>query len=106
LPASLDLNEILGSTVNRLHELVEFDTAAVLLCDEAGPTWTAAITDGVRLDRDLDEARLPEPVRAATSSTHPQTVPNLANVARGGLGPLSRMGSRGRRPHGRSEEHT
>jgi len=92
LPASLDLNEILGSTVNRLHELVEFDTAAVLLCDEAGPTWTAAITDGVRLDRDLDEARLPEPVRAATSTTHPQTVPNLANVARGGLGPLSRSG--------------
>ena len=42
LPASLDLDEALESTIERVRELVELDTAAILLYETSDETWHVA----------------------------------------------------------------
>ena len=46
LPASLDLDESLDSTMGRLRDLFDFDSAVLLLLDETDATWEVARRDG------------------------------------------------------------
>lgn len=92
LPASLDLEQVLASTVNRLRGLIDCDVVAVLLHDEAMGTWTVAASEGAALPRILSASQLPRPLAAATTSSVASLVVSLGPGE--GLGPeiLSRSG--------------
>jgi signal transduction histidine kinase len=92
LPASLDLDQVLTSTVNRLRALIDCDVAAVLLRDEATDTWTVAASEGAVLPRHLSDSELPRPLAHSTTSSVASLVVSLGPGE--GLGPeiLSRSG--------------
>lgn len=92
LPASLDLQQVLASTVNRLRSLIDCDVVAVLLHDDATGTWTVAAAEGAVLPRTLLPDELPRPLAASTSSSVASLVVSLG--AGEGLGPdiLSKSG--------------
>jgi signal transduction histidine kinase len=92
LPASLDLAQVLSSTLNRLRGLIDCDVAAVLLHDEATGAWTVAVAEGAALPTRLADHELPPPLAAATSSSVASLVVSLGPGE--GLGPeiLSRSG--------------
>jgi signal transduction histidine kinase len=93
LPASLDLGEVLASTMARLRELIGFGSAAVLLRDEATDTWVVAAAEGARLDaRSLSQSDLPRPVRRAALLSSPLLAPDLMAAGGPGLVPGSRAG--------------
>jgi signal transduction histidine kinase len=92
LPASLDLQQVLTSTVNRLRSLIDCDIVAVLLYDEATETWTVPAAEGAALPRTIAVDSLPRPLAAATTSSVASLVVSLGPGE--GLGPeiLSRSG--------------
>ncbi|MDQ6725382.1 MAG: GAF domain-containing sensor histidine kinase [Actinomycetota bacterium] len=92
LPASLDLKQVLASTVTRLRSLIECDVVGILLCDDATTGWTVAASEGAALPATLADDRLPEPLRAATASSVASLVVSLSPGE--GLGPdiLARSG--------------
>ena len=92
LPASLDIEQVLTSTVSRLRALIDCDVAAVLLRDEATGTWRVAASEGAALPKTLSDSELPRPLAAATSSSVASLVVSLGPGE--GLGPeiLSRSG--------------
>jgi signal transduction histidine kinase len=92
LPASLDLQQVLASTVSRLRSLIDCDVVAVLLHDDATSTWTVAASEGAALPRSIQPTDLPRPLAAATSSSVASLVVSLGPGE--GLGPeiLSRSG--------------
>lgn len=49
LPASLDMNDVLDSTVQRLRGLIDFDTLAVLLFDDTDAHWQVIRKEGCHL---------------------------------------------------------
>jgi signal transduction histidine kinase len=92
LPASLDLDEVLESTVDRLRDLLVFDTAAVLLLEETDGSWHVARRFGGRLPTSFGEADLPRPVRHAAEAPEVVTAPNLLRLGGPGLSPASGAG--------------
>ncbi len=92
LPASLDLQQVLASTINRLRALIDCDVIAVLLRDEATGSWTVGASEGAPLPHALADADLPAPLAASTSSSVASLVVSLAPGQ--SLGPeiLSRSG--------------
>jgi signal transduction histidine kinase len=65
LPASLDLEEVLDSTIERLRDLLPLDSAAVLLFEPADGSWWVARRYGTRLPHALLRSDLPPPVQRA-----------------------------------------
>lgn len=92
LPASLDLDEVLDSTMGRLADLLDFDAAAVLVLDETDGTWLAARRDGVRLPARLTTEELPRPLRRALALRSPIRVTNLLTSGGPGLAPSRTSG--------------
>ncbi len=90
LPASLDLEEVLDSTVGRLSTMVRHDTLAVFITD---PTTLRAVpvrTLGIAQPRAIPLDRLPEGLNTSVNS--PKTV-RLDGLAPGtGVSPTSRSG--------------
>ena len=72
LPASLDLEEALDSTLERLRSFYDPSAAAVFLPDESTSGWLVARQHGTRLPAYLEADALPPNARAATHS--PSTV--------------------------------
>jgi signal transduction histidine kinase len=91
LPASLDLDEALDSTMSRLADLFEYDAAALLVLDETDGAWVAARRDGVRLAPRLDTSELPRPMQRALALRTLVYEPNL--LASGGPGLAPRLTS-------------
>lgn len=83
LPASLDLDEVLDSTMSRLRDLFRFQTLAILLYDETGGGWQVARADGHRFRANIDDFELPRPLRKAVGQRALVSEPQLAS----GLGP-------------------
>jgi signal transduction histidine kinase len=92
LPASLDLQQVLASTVNRLRGLIDCDVVAVLLHDAATDSWTVAAAEGAALPHTIAATALPRPLAAATTSSVASLVVSLGPGE--GLGPdiLSKSG--------------
>jgi signal transduction histidine kinase len=90
LPASLDYDEVLDSTVQRLKGLVDFDALAILLCDETDGSWSIARREGVRLKDHLHTDDLP-PVLQGVARTPELVVQNELMNESPGLAPS--MGS-------------
>jgi signal transduction histidine kinase len=92
LPASLDLDEVLESTIGRLRELLTFDSAAVVLLEETDDSWHVARRFGARLPSHLSDAELPPPIRSAAESDAVVTEPNLLRRGGPGLSPRAESG--------------
>ncbi len=92
LPASLDLNQVLASTLSRLRDLIECDVVGILLCDDGTGTWSTAASEGAALPALVENGQLPGPLRAATTSSVASLVVSLSPGE--GFGPeiLARSG--------------
>jgi signal transduction histidine kinase len=86
LPASLDLSEALDSTIERLRDLLSFDTAAILVFEESDGSWSVARRYGARLPNALPASELPPPVKRAARGLLPVVeVPNALRANGPGL---------------------
>jgi len=92
LPASLNLDQVATSTIERLRSLIECDVTALLLRDDVTGRWIVAASEGAVAPRPLSDETLPAPLRAATSSSVASLVVSLAPGE--GFGPtlVSRSG--------------
>lgn len=91
LPASLDLEESLDSTMSRIRELFRFDAAALLLFDETDGDWIVARWDGARLPPKLLQRDLVAPLRRAAATRRVISVADLLEFG-GGLTPRASSG--------------
>jgi signal transduction histidine kinase len=91
LPASLDLEATLRSTVDQLKMMLRTDVAAVLVWDASVRRWSTT-ADGVRQPASSTEAELPAAIRQITRSAtlHPAAELVDLSAAGPGLAPTSR----------------
>jgi signal transduction histidine kinase len=92
LPASLDLDDVLDTTINRLRGLFEFDSAAVLVLDDTTAGWQVARRENVRLPAHFDRNDLAPPLRLALSANTVISVADLSAEGGPGLSPKSSSG--------------
>lgn len=92
LPSSLDLDEVLDSTVRRVEDLFTYDVAAVLLLDETGGGWRTVRSDGNRLPTSWAAGALPAPAEQAARTGRLVHEPDLSRAHGPGLGVESRCG--------------
>jgi len=87
LPASLDLDEVLDSTMHRLRDLFDFEAAAVLLYDETDRGWVTARREGARLPPRFAKHELPLALVAAIDEQRTTAELNLLSTGGPGLAP-------------------
>lgn len=90
LPASLDYEEVLDSTIVRLRGLLEFDSAVILIADETDGSWVVARREGVRLPERLYRTDMPLAL-LNVAKTKEMVIRNQLSNTRPGLAPS--MGS-------------
>ena len=91
LPASLDMNDVLDSTVNRLRGLVDFDTLVVLLFDDTDGHWQVVRREGCAIQSRLGPTDLPPGLRESIAEGGVVSRPSLGGEE--GLGFDDRSGS-------------
>jgi signal transduction histidine kinase len=67
LPASLDLDDVLSSTLSRLRDLIDFTSCAILLYEDSDQSWTTARRSGPWVPGHLATGELPPPLLRALS---------------------------------------
>jgi signal transduction histidine kinase len=92
LPASLDLDEVLDSTITRLRELIEFDSVTVLLYEESDGSWVPVRRKGNREQITLDADTLPPTLQLALQARGTVHEPELARSGVAGLAPRAGSG--------------
>lgn len=93
LPASLDLDDVLDTTLGRLKSLFEFDVAVILTIDDTDGDWTPIRKEGsIRLPRALPPADLPPALQEAVSERRVVNVPSYAALGFSGLSPKADSG--------------
>lgn len=92
LPSSLDLDEVLDSTMSRLRELIDLDSAAIVLREEADDSWSVARRFGTRLPDRIASDDLPAPLAAAAGADGVVSEPNLLRSGGPGLAPRAGAG--------------
>ncbi|HTO02017.1 MAG TPA: GAF domain-containing sensor histidine kinase [Microthrixaceae bacterium] len=85
LPASLDLGDVLDSTMTRMKSLVSYDSAAVLLFDEVDGHWEVVRHHGMHVRSRLGATELPEGLRRAIAQNGIAHIPDMSLVADNGL---------------------
>ncbi len=83
LPASLDLEEVLDTTLGRLRDLFEFDGAAICLLDETDQTWVVVRWDGSRPAGTYTSSELPAAMREAVELRCAYSVEDLSTTSPG-----------------------
>jgi len=83
LPASLDLDDVLDSTVARIRTLIDSDAVTVLLYSESDRSWDAVRTKGYRGNYSLRTEELPSPLREALLSSRTITIDDLSRPGSG-----------------------
>ncbi len=92
LPASLDLDDVLDTTITRLRGLFDFDSAAILVLDDTDAGWQVVRRENVRLPSQLGRGELPPPLRAALSANTVLSAPDLSAEGGPGLSPKASSG--------------
>ena len=92
LPASLDMGDVLDSTLSRMKTLVSFDSAAVLLFDEADAHWDVVRHQGLSAPTRLGPTELAPGLRRAIAENRSVYLADLATESGGGLNPRARSG--------------
>src|SRR5690606_3753116 len=91
LPASLDLDEVLDTTVARLRGLFDLHAVAILVFDDTDGHWLVLRRERTALPGRLGPTELPEPLRRAMAGNRLVEVSDLA-VGGPGVSPRSRSG--------------
>ncbi|MEM9520906.1 MAG: GAF domain-containing sensor histidine kinase [Actinomycetota bacterium] len=92
LPASLDLGDVLDTTVARLRGLVEFDSVAVLVFDDTDASWQVIRREGAALPNRLGPTELPVPLMEAMSMNKMVEKSDLREPHGPGISPNSSSG--------------
>jgi signal transduction histidine kinase len=92
LPASLDLDDVLNTTIGRLRGLFDFESAAILALDDTDATWQVLRRENLRLPSKMSRADLPPPLRAALTGETVLGVPDLVTSGGPGLNPKAGSG--------------
>jgi signal transduction histidine kinase len=85
LPASLDLDEVLDTTIGRLRGLFDFDTAVIFVLEDTDANWSVIRREGVRLAARLAPVELPPPLQRAVADESVVFVDDLQGVEGPGL---------------------
>jgi signal transduction histidine kinase len=78
LPQSLDMNDVLDSTVTRLRGLIDFDSLVILLFDDTDGQWSVLRRDGCNIPSRLTTAELPSGPRSAIVTAELVSMPALS----------------------------
>ena len=89
LPASLDLDDVLDTTMGRLRDLFVFDAATIFLLDETDGTWVVVRFDGPRPAPSYVTGDLPQPILEAIELRQPVVVGELLNEGPGLSGEMA-----------------
>ena len=81
LPASLDLDEVLDSTLSRLRDLIQFDTTTIFLYEESDRSWTPVRHAANPNQSSLGTDDMPLPLQHALQS---RNAVSEADLNRGG----------------------
>lgn len=92
LPASLDLNEVLDTTMGRLRSLFDFHSAALFVFDETDASWQVMRSEGTSLPRRLGPTMLPDPLKTAIAQNRLVDISDLAAASTGGMSNEARSG--------------
>lgn len=77
LPASLDLEESLDTTMQRLKDLFQCDGLVLLLLDETDHRWVTARFEGPRPSESYATEELPQPIQQAVQLRRPVAIDQL-----------------------------
>jgi signal transduction histidine kinase len=77
LPASLEMGDVLDTTMSRLDGLFDYDVAAIFLLDDTDTSWEVIRKEGVRLPLRLEQVALPPPLLRAVEEQTTVMVPDL-----------------------------
>jgi signal transduction histidine kinase len=92
LPASLDMNEVLDTTIVRLRGLLDFSSVAVLIFDDTDANWQVLRREGVSMPSRLGPTELPSPLKRALAKNQLVEVPDLSTAGLAGLSSNSGCG--------------
>jgi signal transduction histidine kinase len=92
LPASLDLDEVLDSTMARMKDLFQYRSAQVLLVDETVGGWQVARWEGQKLPGHLGDDELPPPLNTVIARRAVVREDNLLRSGGPGLTPSMASG--------------
>lgn len=92
LPASLDLNDVLDTTMGRLRSLFDFDSMALLVFDETDASWQVMRSEGTTMPLRLGPTMLPNPLKTAIAQNRLIDIANLATSNTTGLTKASKSG--------------
>ncbi len=80
LPASLDMSEVLDSTISRLRGLIDFDVLTIMLFDETDGHWQVLRTEGCHLPARIGPTDLPFGMRQAITESRVVSIGNLGEA--------------------------
>ena len=85
LPSSLDMHDVVVSTVTQLRELFEFDSVAIVLFDETAGDWNVIRQEGCHLPDRLGSDELPPGLRQAITTAGVVRLARLGAIDGDGL---------------------
>jgi signal transduction histidine kinase len=92
LPASLDLDEVLDTTVAQMRELFDLDSLAILLFEDTDQRWHTVRREGGRPPATISQGALPPPLERAVRLRSLVSEQNLLAAGGPGLNPSSSSG--------------
>lgn len=92
LPASLDLNDVLDTTMGRLRGLFDYDAVALLVFDDTDSSWQVMRSEGTPMPLRLGPTMLPNPLKTAIAQNRLVDIPSLRDAQTSGLSPYSQSG--------------
>ncbi len=92
LPASLDLGDVLDTTVSRLRGLIDFDSVAILVFDDTDASWQVVRREGATLPPRLGPTELPMPLMRAMADNKMVEISELGHPQGPGISPSSSSG--------------
>ena len=91
LPASLDLNDVLDTTMGRLRSLFDYNSMALLVFDETDASWQVMRSEGASMPLRLGPTELPSPLKTAIAQNRLVDISDIRSA--GTVGLTERSGS-------------
>ncbi|MFT7473939.1 MAG: signal transduction histidine kinase [Verrucomicrobiales bacterium] len=92
LPASLDLNDVLDTTLGRMRSLFDYDSMALLVFDETDASWQIMRSEGTSMPLRLGPTMLPNPLKTAIAQNRLVDMADLTAARTVGLNANSESG--------------
>lgn len=92
LPASLDLNDVLDTTMGRLRSLFDFNSMALFVFDETDASWQVMRSEGTSMPLRLGPTMLPNPLKTAIAQNRLVDMADLTASNTVGLNEASNSG--------------